>query len=297
MTCEICDSQNLVPNGDFEQYNTCPLYLNQLYLTQFWDNPTSASPDFFNQCDTTQYVSVPNNFFGFQPAHSGGGYSGIYVRDLYNYREYIQVQLLSTLNPNSCYQFQMYVNVANVCSYTTDDIGVYFSDTAVFSNDFYVLSALTPQINNANGFLILDTLNWTPISGTYTAAGGENFLVIGNFKNDANTDTFTINSSGILDRAYFYIDDVSLSLCTGIGDQNVTDIKIHPNPFTEKLNCTIGNKANGEIILYDIASRKLLQQNFISSVSLNTEQLAKGIYLYEVRNKNEMIKKGKVVKD
>ena len=48
---------------------------------------------------------------------------------------------------------------------------------------------------------------------------------------------------------------------------------------------------------HDIASRKLLQQKFTNAVSLNTEQLAKGVYLYEVRNKNGVIKKGKVVKD
>ena len=39
------------------------------------------------------------------------------------------------------------------------------------------------------------------------------------------------------------------------------------------------------------------QKEFINSISINTEQLAKGIYLYEVRNKNGVIKKGKVVKD
>ena len=52
-----------------------------------------------------------------------------------------------------------------------------------------------------------------------------------------------------------------------------------------------------DIILYDIASRKVLQQQFYKSVSLSTEQLAKGIYLYEVRDRNGLYKKGKVVKN
>ncbi|HKR07088.1 MAG TPA: T9SS type A sorting domain-containing protein [Bacteroidia bacterium] len=72
---------------------------------------------------------------------------------------------------------------------------------------------------------------------------------------------------------------------------------IYPNPFSDKLNFTVNNKERSEIILYDIASRKLLQQQFINSVSLNTEQLSKGLYLYEVQDRNGLYKKGKVVKD
>ena len=52
-----------------------------------------------------------------------------------------------------------------------------------------------------------------------------------------------------------------------------------------------------EIILYDITSIKILHQKFTNSVSLNTEQLAKGLYLYEVRSKDGLRRKGKVVKD
>jgi|SRR6185436_389189 len=74
-------------------------------------------------------------------------------------------------------------------------------------------------------------------------------------------------------------------------------IMVYPNPFTEKLNCAIKDKEPSEIILYDIASRKTLQQEFTTAVSLNTGRLAKGIYLYELRNKNGVIKKGKVIKD
>ena len=57
------------------------------------------------------------------------------------------------------------------------------------------------------------------------------------------------------------------------------------------------NHEPSEIILYDLASRKLLQQKFINSVSLNTQELETGIYIYEVRNKDGLYKKGKVVKD
>jgi Fe-S cluster biosynthesis and repair protein YggX len=70
-----------------------------------------------------------------------------------------------------------------------------------------------------------------------------------------------------------------------------------PNPFNDKLSFAINDNELSEIIIYDIASRKLLQQKFTNFVSLNTEQLAKGIYIYEVRNRSGSCKKGKVVKD
>jgi hypothetical protein len=91
----------------------------------------------------------------------------------------------------------------------------------------------------------------------------------------------------------------------------ITDVKninpetylttITPNPFSDKLTINNNNNDLSEIILYDMVSRKLLQQKFTNAVTLNTSQLAKGIYLYEVRNPDSyrggMAKKGKVVKE
>jgi len=72
---------------------------------------------------------------------------------------------------------------------------------------------------------------------------------------------------------------------------------LFPNPVTNELNIITNTTVLSEIILYDITSIKLLQQEFINSASLNTEHLIKGIYLYEVRNKNGVIKRGKIVKE
>jgi type IX secretion system substrate protein len=77
----------------------------------------------------------------------------------------------------------------------------------------------------------------------------------------------------------------------------IDKISIFPNPFSDKLNILNNNTKLSEIILYDITSRKLLEQKYTKSALINTTQLTKGIYLYEVRNKNGVIKKGKVVKD
>lgn len=76
----------------------------------------------------------------------------------------------------------------------------------------------------------------------------------------------------------------------------VSSTTIFPNPFNNEIEIRTTNTEQVEIILFDMASRKLLQQKFTESVSLNTAQLAKGIYIYEVRNKNGTSTNGKVIK-
>ncbi len=88
--------------------------------------------------------------------------------------------------------------------------------------------------------------------------------------------------------------------CSGTSIDEKADnvnVEIYPNPVTDKINITAKRNERIEFVLYDVTGRRTIQQSFIKSTSLNTEQLAKGIYLYEVRNKNGVIKKGKVVKD
>jgi hypothetical protein len=84
----------------------------------------------------------------------------------------------------------------------------------------------------------------------------------------------------------------------GINEFNEnSSLTVHPNPFTTQLNITVADNESYQLILYDITSRKLLQQSFLNSTSMNTSHLAEGIYFYELRYDNGVIKKGKVVKE
>ena len=300
LTCKVCNAQNLIPNGGFEQYSGCPNNYTQFDSLLFWFNPCippygitgtgSGSPDYF-----TCGFGVPNNVFGYQYPHGGNGYCAVALyRESFTFREYIEVPLISTLTPGANYHFQMYMSIADISEYSVDTLGVYFSATAISNLHSHVELPYVPQIKNLNGF-ITDTMGWLLYSGNFTAAGGENYLIIGNFNSDAQTSVMMINSTGSY--AYVYIDDVSLTLSTSIEKQTQDEtITIYPNPVNDKLDIAINNDKLSKIILYDIASKKVLQKEFKNSVTINTEQLAKGIYLYEVRNKNGVIKKGKVVK-
>jgi len=79
--------------------------------------------------------------------------------------------------------------------------------------------------------------------------------------------------------------------------QSTMQAVVFPNPFTGELRIAVENTQEPvEVILYDLTSRSIMHESFTSAVTLNTEQLAKGIYIYQVRNGNTLLKSGKVIK-
>jgi type IX secretion system substrate protein len=287
--------QNLVPNGDFEQYSACPTGLSQLDSALSWFNPFSntliSSPDYFNQCaGASALAGVPQNSIGYQNARSGFGYAGIhrFYRFLPNYREYIECTLTSPLIAGTCYYFEMYINLANSSIFNASDIGVYLSDTLVAGVTSPSWLTYIPQINNSAGNMP-DTLNWTLVSGYYTASGNESFLTIGNFKDDANTDTMTIYPGNPVESSYVFIDDVSLSPCTGIEEQNSnSEIKIYPNPVKDELFIN-GYSLSGktEIKITDILGKEILRKQFSNSnIQIPITNFQSGIYFIEINNGN-----------
>jgi len=310
LTFQICNAQNLVPNGDFEEHVGCPDNYSQIDSSLFWFNPClppygsfsgqSGSCDYYNSCAPIGQVGVPNNVNGYQPSHSGIAYAGLYTYWGYNsnFREYLEVQLITPLIANECYYFEMFINLANLSHYAADTISAYFSDTAVSGLHSHSPFLFNSQIKNQSG-IISDTLNWTKVSGTFTASGGESYLIIGNQNDDVHTDTLSVSTS-FYRFSYVYIDDVFLTPCSGAGIKEQTantQISFYPNPFTDNLSVVTKNNELSELILYDITSRIILRKQFVNSVLVNTEQLAKGVYLFEIKNKTKTVKMGKVVKD
>jgi hypothetical protein len=71
-------AQQLVQNGDFENFSQCPEYVSQIERATGWTRPTEGTSDYLHACNTMPYsVNVPNTQFGEQAAHSGNGYGGI----------------------------------------------------------------------------------------------------------------------------------------------------------------------------------------------------------------------------
>ena len=213
--------------------------------------------------------------------------SGIYliIPSSGNYREYVEAPLADTLIPNACYHFSMYVNLTNTCRFTTDAIGVYFSDSAISGiTDFNPLP-FTPQVSNVNGN-IFDTVNWTEISGEYYALGNETHLIIGNFKTDDSTNFILVNSNAFFDFAYVLLDDVSLIPCKPNSNETFLsqEIKIYPNPVQDYVNIQTPNSEEEEFILFDLTSRILLQRKFNHHESIDVQSFPEGIYFYKIKN-------------
>jgi len=292
----LCRSQNLVPNGNLEQFNSCPTATGQLNKATHWINPSShpTAADYFNQCAAAN-VNVPNAPWGYQPAHSGAGYGGITLSfdTISNFREYMEVQLTAPLIAGTSYYFEMYVSLANSCSYTSSSIGAYFSDTMVYVNNYLTLP-YNPQINNTTGNFINDTLGWTRISGNFIAQGGEKYLILGNFNNDQQTDSLPTNPIGF-NYAYVYVDDVSLTITTSVPEVNNDDIKVYPNPFAESISVQSNDKLL-EFIMYDISHKKVACMHVNGNAMLSLDHLSKGLYLYELRQRDAILRKGKMMK-
>jgi hypothetical protein len=242
---------NLVLNPSFESYTTCPSGLSQINKAIGW-YAFNGTPDYFNPCTGDPSAQVPGNSFGNQLPYQGNCYGGIityYSSSLS--REILGVQLLSPLSISQKYFVSFMVARGNdniFVGYSANKMGVRLSKVQSF----------TVSINNTSHYcsnvVISDTLNWTRIAGSFVSDSAYQYLMIGNFYDDANT-IVTNQSSGIY--AYYFIDDVCLSTdstycaeyATGLrkyGKENT--IKLRPNPANEYFEIDIGENENINIL-------------------------------------------------
>jgi gliding motility-associated-like protein len=224
--------QNLVFNGDFEIYSECPPanffspVLNYFEYCTGWfvSNACQSTPDFFHVCnnDINGVVGIPINFWGYQHAFSGEGYVGICIEDAIfsdGSNEFIQTKLIEPLMHCHQYEISFYVSLAERSANAFSRLGcVVTVDTLKGISDIAncyenLMVSVTPSFVANQGFLA-DSVNWTRISGTFTAKGGEQFLTIGYFnKAGINSDTMFIQEPYYATPyayGYYYIDYVTL---------------------------------------------------------------------------------------
>ena len=303
--CITAKSQtNLVPNPSFEDTVRCPTSMGDMVIPsacQHWYDPTGSTSDYYNSCSPG---SVPINPLGYQYARTGVAYAGIVTNDYLNginNRDYIQTKLDSVLIQNHTYCIKFYVSLSTIFNLATNNMGMYISDslTPPPSCPLCYINVI-PQINETA--TITDTAGWTLISGQYVAHGGEQYITIGNFYTDAQTDTVRVgswNGSG----GYYYIDDVSLIDCTGVGINEMaagSEISIYPNPANEKLNIEIkGYKGKAsKVKIYNVLSEMVKGELKMEDekLTIDIEDLPNGLYFIEVQNKEGILRR-KLVKE
>jgi hypothetical protein len=90
---------------------------------------------------------------------------------------------------------------------------------------------------------------------------------------------------------------VNYSCSTGFAETISSDnATIFPNPFSNQISLSGSEKEPTSISIYNLVGQEILQKTFSNSISINTEQLNAGIYLFKLYNDNGGIKSGKIVK-
>lgn len=211
-------SQNLIINPSFENSRCCPDGYSQFHCTLSWTKPTKGTSDYYSGCENRFYspeAKVPKNFFGYQNANTGNAYIGLYAFYHDDYREYIQTKLDSSLKKGQTYCLSFQVSLADTAGIAVGALGIHFSDTAIRQYDYFPLNVPHIDLKLPSGYL-QSKAEWMEVSYIYTAKGDEQFLIIGNFKDNIKTDTISARDEHTGKReafvSYYYLDDVCLGV-------------------------------------------------------------------------------------
>jgi gliding motility-associated-like protein len=209
--------ENLFPNPSFEIYNSCinPQSNNPYRLTTDWSQPSLDGTSSKNLCDESfwrPYILAKIE----ARTDTAAQYILMWYNDtrspVSDFRSYIVAKLKKPLVPNARYFFRMYMR----CIYNNLDGFCKTNNQAIAFSQQYPKDApdgqgslnLKPIFENQK---IIDT-TWTEISGCFTATGGEEYAIIGNFKRKDSTSIqkFGTNANPIILLGAYLIDDVSL---------------------------------------------------------------------------------------
>ncbi len=212
------NAQNFVQNGDLEEFTACPDYVSQIDRATGWARPTEGTSDYFNACLGVPFsMSVPDNQFGDQTAHSGNGYAGFYCfsdmavfDDPDPYREYVTHALSEPLVVGETYSIEFFISLADVSKFGVKHIGALLSVDQPYRNDDHVIEA-TPQITSNGIDWLNDKDGWTRISGCIVADSAYSYITIGSFATSAETEVIeTETEFPLVFFSYYFVDDVSV---------------------------------------------------------------------------------------
>ena len=252
-------AQNLVPNGSFEEYISCPTAGNQVYLAAGWDR-WYRSPEYFNACCESVWADVPLNFVVNQwPAH-GDAYCGVLTSSgSGDYCEIIGAALNEPLVPGVPVHVSMKIaagvggTVLNP-QLTTSHVGVRFTT----SEEVWLV--VTPLPDHAH--LILEAplgqaSQWHTLSATFIPDSAYAYISVGRFHDIDSITVTEINPDGNSPDAYFLVDEVCVSytptdcdFSSGQAEYATSALELFPNPFNDEFWLNLGGNAD-ELIEID----------------------------------------------
>jgi hypothetical protein len=202
---------------------------------------------------------------------------------------------MDSLINNKRYIISFYVSLADYAYYTVSNVGAFISEDSINSTGCCVL-LYPPQVYSDSTVQLTDENIWTKISGSFISNGREKYITIGNFRDDAHTDTMYVGGTSGWPAAYYYLDDVSVELDTtqGVGDMaiNKPEILIYPQPARDKL--TISNCAQAKqtlVSIFNMQGQQMISAQFQdqNTIELDVNALVKGIYLLKIQSENDVV--------
>jgi hypothetical protein len=274
---------NLVPNPSFEDTIACPTMFGQMDFCDHWSSYL-YSPDYINSCNING-VGIPLNGAGFQYPFHGSAYSLLATADFqapWNFREFIGVQLNQPTIPELKYYISFYYSraysIVGFITGATNNLGIRFL------NQSYTAGTNPMPIDNFShgkiDSICYDTTNWSRAFFEFQSDTSFQYLVIGNFYDNAHTDTFGfMNNSG-----GYYIDAVCLSTDSSFTANWTTIYENESNSYLLK-----NNIANNILIVYSLLSipYEIYERNGdlilkgrlnASSTEIDVSSLENGIY-------------------
>ncbi len=300
-------AQNLVPNPSFEEYLECPFSTaeldNQVVDWYSWQ----MTPDFFHSCsdEIDGFAGVPENVWGFQWPMTGEAYAALITFEDHNPngREYVAAQLIEPLVVGQQYYMVFHtslcdggLNINRKCA--TNNLGMRFFVNPTYS---YFPPDQSFHVDNFahlnHGEIIADDDNWVKIEGWFTADDIYNWVAIGNFFDDDNTDTNILNDTGQC-WGYYYIENICIASDSADCDELLSSnsrteennyLRVYPNPVSEELFVEVETGWIQALSLFDIQGKVIRSFTKLSSpsIKINVSNLQKGIYVLRIQINEE----------
>lgn len=288
--------QNLIPNPSFEEYTDCPHDQYGVDLATPW-TAYRQTPDFFNACDITNGAGVPySTIYGYQYPFHGVGQFGLIAVGFPMDREIIGVELISPLEMGQDYYISFYANrgfgggAHSNCDCAVNNLGV------KFCNQAYSVTNPIPIDNHPDFFeptVITDTLNWTHVSGWFTADSAYSHFALGNFFDEDHNTVENYNGYPYYN-TYYFIDAVCVTkypddcdaLVSGVNNPKVRNdnLRIYPNPVINQLNIKVEGSCINHLTILDFTGRIIskVRVSECNTCSFDTGQLSEGLYIVKV---------------
>ena len=197
-------SQNLVQNGDFEEFRKQSRYFPFNHL-EFWYKPTWGSTDY----QTGRYRWSYNR----TTAYSGDAFMCFFIYVLDRDRsEYGTNRLSAPLIKDSLYCLSMYVCLSEISNSAPKNLDVHFSKKRIKRlTHKSIAKKYSADIHNIGNDYIMNTHKWQQRIAIYKARGGERFMTIGMFSEDRDFLPLFADDPKKTPYIYLYIDLVSLT--------------------------------------------------------------------------------------